>query len=676
MRLKINMTYSPKLTSVLNKAKSVWLWLEAKFDRGLGRVRSSWPIIADKLWATGAASTLLAAFVLGAAFVWPGEIKYSLANTQNCIPNPVLLPRLVNRYESDAYQLAFSGQRSILGYPLFADKTCAYLKQPVLAGQNQRLKLTHTLLPFAPKHLTVVAPQPTVIELGRPTGLPVSTSGPLVFHLNQSDQTFDYRLNANNKKVVCAKRDAALLCNLDRLDLKQGGRYEFVLERLLPRGPAQEVYKQELTTVEPIVVTKSSIASNQTIQNVPSKLTLTANKTIEGYSELNLYLVEGKQKSRVETDLAVSGRTLEVVFKKPLKRRAEFELRLGGLTAQDGSYLLRPYAFRFRTSGGPRITGANIGSYGVGSGQTITLSLDSEPKPNQNLNKYISLRGNGFKYSLSGFGKQLVLTPVGAWPRCARFNITVSDGLQNRYGVSGGSKWQLNSHTLCQQVSAIGQSVNGRGIYAYKFGGGGSKVIFVGGTHGSEPSSVYTLTSWIDQLEANYDSIPANKTVIVVPDINPDGLTALRRTNARDVDLNRNFPADNWKKDVIMPGGELNKGGGGTAPLSEPESSAIAAYVLGQSPKLILTYHAIGSLVVANESGNSRSLATTYGQHTGYWALGNSEIGGVFSHDTTGAFEDWLHDKYGIPALLIELSSYGGNEFWHHQSAMWAMVKS
>src|SRR6185369_8946511 len=121
--------------------------------------------------------------------------------------------------------------------------------------------------------------------------------------------------------------------------------------------------------------------------------------------------------------------------------------------------------------------------------------------------------------------------PLAALPRCLTFTVKVADSLQNSAGVSGGSAWEFKSRTICQVVSNIGTSVEGRAITSYRFGTGPSKILFVGNMHGNEKSSAYTLNSWIDYLESHYDQIPANRTIIVVPDLNPDGFVANRRTN-------------------------------------------------------------------------------------------------------------------------------------------------
>ena len=164
-----------------------------------------------------------------------------------------------------------------------------------------------------------------------------------------------------------------------------------------------------------------------------------------------------------------------------------------------------------------------------------------------------------------------------------------------------------------------------------------------------------------------------------MPTINPDGLALGTRNNARNVDLNRNFPEANWKADVQKPnaGGEIIENGGGTTALSEPEAKALANLILAESPRLVLSYHAVGSLIISNAAGDANAIASTYSAHTGYWLPGGGdEAEGVFSYEITGTLEGWLYETYAIPTLVIELPSYYGNSIYGNRSAMWAVVNT
>src|SRR6201999_3389959 len=72
----------------------------------------------------------------------------------------------------------------------------------------------------------------------------------------------------------------------------------------------------------------------------------------------------------------------------------------------------------------------------------------------------------------------------------------------------------------------------------------------------------------------------------LLPAANPDGLAAGRKNSARDVDLNRNFPARNFA--AAHPPGYFP----GPAPLSEAETQAIAALIDGQPLRAAVTVHA------------------------------------------------------------------------------------
>lgn len=158
----------------------------------------------------------------------------------------------------------------------------------------------------------------------------------------------------------------------------------------------------------------------------------------------------------------------------------------------------------------------------------------------------------------------------------------------------------------------------------------------------------------------------------MVPTINPDGLAAGTRNNSRNVNLSRNFPTDNWVKDINDTNGKV-KGGGGSRPLSEPEASALANLTRQYRPRLLLSFHAIGSLVVGDVGGYSAGYAAKYASMVGYRnATGSSSS--TFDYDITGAYEDWIYRNEGIPSMVIELGSYTGYYIDHHRAALWAML--
>lgn len=608
---------------------------------------------------------------LAASFFWPRNVNLSYAGT-TCLTQPVILPSLISKKQSASFTAQPVASVSVAGYPLFSRTTCL---TPTQAPRERTTEVVTFGTGFLTKSIRISTGALPSLANQNVLQKPVSTRDFLTVPLSSADTLFEYRLVVGETTIHCAKKKAAVACDVAALKLAQSTTYPFTLQRLFKRAPAGDVFKRALPTVEGVSVVASSIAAGQMVQEVPSDLTLTFNRSVTSVKEAHVYL--GENREEVATKTSLTDKTLTIRFEQPLARSATFTVIVDGVEAADRGFLATPFSMAFSTSGGPKVKGISIGSYKVATTSSIALTFDSTVSTTQAVAQFIRLEAAGSPVATTISLKNNVLTikPAAALPRCAALTVTVLDGLQNAYGVAGGSAWQFKSRTLCQTVFSIGTSVQGRSITAYSFGSGPSKIIFVGTTHGDEKSSTYTLQSWVDYLESHATSIPANRTIIVIPNLNPDGYAASRRTNANNVDLNRNFPADDWKQGVTMPDKSFNPNGGGAAPLSEPESKALANYIQAQDPRLVLTYHAAAGVVIPNDAGDSVDLAKQYAQKSNVGYASNGQTGDIFEYDTTGSFETWLHDEPNISTLLIELWTKSSNQFTKHQNAMWAMVQ-
>jgi protein MpaA len=129
----------------------------------------------------------------------------------------------------------------------------------------------------------------------------------------------------------------------------------------------------------------------------------------------------------------------------------------------------------------------------------------------------------------------------------------------------------------------IGTSVQGRPIMAYRIGTGtGVPILAVGQIHGDEHAGI-EIADYIRDTAP----IPDGFDVWVIPTINPDGDAASTHVNGNGVDLNRNFAPD-WVSTncAIHP---VNCSG--AAPMDEPESQAVAAFVGDIEPHMTVWYH-------------------------------------------------------------------------------------
>jgi len=86
-----------------------------------------------------------------------------------------------------------------------------------------------------------------------------------------------------------------------------------------------------------------------------------------------------------------------------------------------------------------------------------------------------------------------------------------------------------------------------------------------------------------------------------------------------------------------------------------------------------MSFHSSASYVIANDAGDSATLAAAYSQLTGYRNM--TGVGGAFSYPITGTYDTWLYEKYGLTSLIIELSSSTNAEFSRNKAALWAMAR-
>ena len=132
-------------------------------------------------------------------------------------------------------------------------------------------------------------------------------------------------------------------------------------------------------------------------------------------------------------------------------------------------------------------------------------------------------------------------------------------------------------------------------------------VIAIGSIHGDESMGLEV----VERLR-NSPDIPEGLNLWIIPTVNPDGLAASTRGNARGVDLNRNFATNDWR--LVGQGSE--KYSGETA-ASEVETQAVQQFVLEQQPLLVVWWHQFGNYVDEQRTVANFELIERFSEMTG-----------------------------------------------------------
>jgi protein MpaA len=185
-------------------------------------------------------------------------------------------------------------------------------------------------------------------------------------------------------------------------------------------------------------------------------------------------------------------------------------------------------------------------------------------------------------------------------------------------------------------VPLVGHSVRGREIRVVERDGAqaGRTVLVVGCIHGTECAGTAVTRRLLS------GRAPSAGRLLVIQDLNPDGRRLGVRTNARGVDLNRNFPSE-WKP--IGRGPEYS----GPRPLSEPETRFARAVVRRFRPDVTLWYHQPQTVVRA--WGPSRAEARRFARLSGmrYKAI----------RWPAGTAANWQNHAYpGRASFVVELA--------------------
>lgn len=200
----------------------------------------------------------------------------------------------------------------------------------------------------------------------------------------------------------------------------------------------------------------------------------------------------------------------------------------------------------------------------------------------------------------------------------------------------------------------IGKTHQGRPLRMTRLGRGPRRVLWVGGIHGNEREGRISTSELPRALMATPGALES-VTLTIVEDCNPDGTAQNTRGNARGVDLNRNYPAPNFKPGHLY----------GRRPLDQPEARALHDLILEERPHLVIVAHSWHDDHFINYDGPAEHLARRFSQRSGYRVQPSNAFA-----PTPGSLGSWVGGTLGTPILTLEY--HRGREPW----AAWHETKA
>lgn len=185
-----------------------------------------------------------------------------------------------------------------------------------------------------------------------------------------------------------------------------------------------------------------------------------------------------------------------------------------------------------------------------------------------------------------------------------------------------------------------GKSAEGYDIPAFMTDVKADKYLYlIGGTHGDEVEGVFVMKELFDWLKNEHQM--KDLPIVVVPILNVDGYRVSSRVNAHLVDLNRNYPTSDWKKEFTQ-----KKYNPGSKPLSEPENQFLVQLLDKFPPGLVISFHSWKPML--NYNGDSQDVAEFISSYNSY------PISPDIGYATPGSFGTFVPEKYQAGVITYE----------------------
>lgn len=245
------------------------------------------------------------------------------------------------------------------------------------------------------------------------------------------------------------------------------------------------------------------------------------------------------------------------------------------------------------------------------------------------------------------------------------------------------------------ETGSIGKSVMGRELYYVRLGRGSREVSYNASHHANESITTPVLMKFIENYAKAYaagSSIQGYNirelfdltSIYIIPLVNPDGvdlvaywpdyddpaftnaarlnttglpLPSVWKANIRGVDLNLNYPAE-WEKEKQE---ELERGitgpaprdYGGEAPLSEPESRAMAEFTRAHDFRIVIAYHTQGEVIYWQFQNYAPPVALTIANQ--FEAITGYAVEEGTPEAAYAGYKDWFLQEFRRPGYTFEV---------------------
>jgi protein MpaA len=220
----------------------------------------------------------------------------------------------------------------------------------------------------------------------------------------------------------------------------------------------------------------------------------------------------------------------------------------------------------------------------------------------------------------------------------------------------------------------IGNSLAGRPIEVYTFGAGEKEYLIVAGIHGGyEGNTIALANELITHINENPEVVPTDVTLYMIRNMNPDGEArddgVDGRVNNNGVDLNRNFPSENWTSEWDRDGCWIYRPTtGGRFGGSEPETRTVMNFILARKIEALISYHSAALGVFPGGDPwtvPSKRLARALSKATDY-PYPPIDTGCEY----TGTLSDWAVENGVGAAVDMELANHRDTDFEENLRAL------